>query len=174
MFTTISSFNQIKIEKKNTLVLCDIDDTLLYFPGCDEKCHEILKDLFKVNNNLNYDYELLKLKNMYRLINEPRHTDYIGFINMIKKIDKLEFLTARSQSYDEITQRQFKKLNIDNYNFKIHYTNNQISKGEYIKQNINLDKWEEVIFIDDYPSYIETVYNLYPQIKCYNFISKKY
>ncbi len=177
MFTTISSFNQIEIKKKNTLVLCDIDDTLLYYPDCDKKCQEILKDMFTIDKNLDYNLELINLKNMYKQINSPSHTDYIGFTNLIKKLEKTEgtlmYLTARSECYDKITKCHLKKIDIDKYNFKIHYTNNEISKGEYIKKFINLDEWEEIIFIDDYPSYIESVYNLFPQIKCYNFVVKK-
>ena len=111
---------------------------------------------------------------MYKHVHKPTPTDNDGFINMMNKISmtnsKLMFLTARTKNYDKTTQKQFNDINILSYDYGIHYTEAKITKGEYIKQNINIEEWDEVIFIDDYLSYIQSVKTLFPQIKCYNFI----
>ena len=44
-----------------------------------------------------------------------------------------------------------------------------MTKGEYIKANINLSQFDNVIFIDDYQSSIASVQALFPEIKCYLF-----
>jgi hypothetical protein len=93
---------------------------------------------------------------------------------MLKKIQqlggKLMFLTARNIISHEKTINDFKKSGLENpENFDIHYTNNQITKGEYIKQHNLIDGYKCISFIDDYPEYISSVLNIYPQINCYLF-----
>ena len=46
MTTTISSFTQLNLDKPRTLVLCDIDDTILHFPERDTFCKEIVDDFY--------------------------------------------------------------------------------------------------------------------------------
>lgn len=171
----ISSFNQVELTtNKKLLVLCDIDGTVLHFPDCDRFCNELIKDFCPNGpNEPTYNEELANLKSMYYRIREPSHTDYEGFVSMIKKINETEgkimFLTARHLDSDSWTKKQLKQIGINPEDFKIHYTGSKITKGEYIKEHINLDGWENIIFIDDYDSYIKSVTDLHPQIKCYKF-----
>jgi hypothetical protein len=61
----ISSFNDIQITKKKTLVLCDIDNTVLYYPDYNNKCLEIMK---KINNHFigeEFNKDFNNLCNMY-------------------------------------------------------------------------------------------------------------
>ena len=78
-------------------------------------------------------------------------------------------LTARSAEGDQYTRKQLTKVGINCDNLKIHYTNNMITKGEYIKSNIDISKYDEVICIDDYELYIMSILKVCPQIKCYLF-----
>jgi hypothetical protein len=98
-------------------------------------------------------------------------------MNMVKKIKecngKLLFLTARNKSNHNKTKQNLTQIGITYNDNDIHYTNNTISKGEYIKNNINVNDWDEIIFIDDYSTYIKSVSDLFPQIICYNFVVKK-
>lgn len=172
----ISSFNEIQITKTNTLILCDIDNTVLYYPDCVNKCLEIMKDF---NNNFpdeEFHKEFNDICNIYKTINKPTHTDYDGYINMVNKIKeysgKLLFLTARNNLSHNRTKKKLLDIGILCNNNDIHYTNNTITKGEYIKNNINVNEWDEIIFIDDYLSYIKSVSDIFPQIICYNFIVK--
>ena len=177
MNNQISSFNDVQITQNNTLVLCDIDDTILHYPECVNKCLEFMKDFIHELTEEEFNKDFNYFCNAYKTINKPTHTDYDGFMNMVRKIKacggKLLFLTARKKSFHDSTKKHLSQVGISYDDNDIHYTNNTITKGEYIKQNINVDEWNEIIFIDDYLSYIKSVSDLFPQIICYNFIVKK-
>jgi hypothetical protein len=172
----ISSFNDIKITKNNTLILCDIDNTVLHYPECNNKCLEIMKDLKNDLTEEEFNRDLNIFCNYYKILNKPIHTDYDGFINMVNKIkesnSKLLFLTARNKSFHNKTKEQLLHVGISCDDNDILYTDNIITKGEYIQNNININEWNEIIFIDDYLSYIKSVNDIFPNIICYNFIVK--
>ena len=174
MVKSINSFHEVELTKEKTLVICDIDETLLYYPGIESKCNVMIKDLKNILTEREFKRELNEIKIMYRTIVPPKHTDLDGFINMKNKLTnlngKLIFLTARCKEYDNFTKNQILKVSGLKDEFEIHYTNNQMSKGEYIKNNIPLELWEQVIFIDDMDSSIESVLQLDCNIQCYKFV----
>lgn len=110
----------------------------------------------------------------------PVMTDADGFHNLLNRIEKsnseIMFLTARAKNEknEKFTKKNFTDIGLDYDEYSIYYTNNNfISKGEYIKKNIiikeNNDKYREIIFIDDYESYIKTVNDILPNVICYKF-----
>lgn len=148
----IKSFSEIKINK-NTLIICDIDDTLLYTNKSTNLLTILCGDCLPV---------------VY-------HTDNLGFQELLKNIKNTEshicFLTARVNSTNckKITKIDFNDigLNYDDYNV---YHCGPIPKGEYIKKNISYDEYDEVIFIDDLDKNINNVIvNFGLKIKCYKF-----
>lgn len=170
MSDKIYSFKNIEI-KENTLVICDIDNTILHFPNCIKKIKEIIKSISDDD-----DIELPYLLNMYKLTNKPEPTDFIGFSNLLNKLEnnngKLIFLTARTEQPHEPTKKHLNTIGIDSNKFEIYYTNNKITKGEFIKNNIDLSNWSNIIFIDDFETNINSVINYFPEIKCYQFCIK--
>jgi hypothetical protein len=117
---------------------------------------------------------------MYYVMFAPVMTDDNGFHNLLNRIEKsnseIMFLTARENNEKNVkfTRKNFTDIGLDYDKYSIHYTdNNSISKGEYIKKNIiikeNKDKYREIIFIDDYESYIKTVNDVLPNVICYKF-----
>jgi hypothetical protein len=102
----------------------------------------------------------------------PKHTDYDGFNRLVRRVKQLggeiQFLTARDGQYHYITKLHFNHIGIDSDLFKINYTNAG-PKGEYIKKNINLLGYGEVLFIDDRDSFLMSVKTHHPQIICYKF-----
>jgi hypothetical protein len=177
MFSPINTFNDVKLLNQNTLVICDIDETLFYWKKRPQDFHQIIIEDFPDYTQKQVEEEAIDWLNMYRRMTQPSMTDSDGFNNLRKKIEslpnsKIIFLTARNncQSDDnKYTRKHFEsnKLNYDD--FAIHYTDNKISKGEYIKNNIKLDGYRDIIFIDDYVSYIKTVNDALPNIICYKF-----
>jgi predicted secreted acid phosphatase len=170
----ISSFNDVKIEKNNSLILCDIDNTILYYPDCEKRCLEIIKEICPDENSKEFKEEFRICCNKYKYITDPTHTDYNGFMNLLNKIkesnSKLLFLTARNkENYHNKTIKHLSHIGVPFDENDIHYTNATITKGEYIKKYIDIHKWNQIIFIDDYESYIKTVTDLFPQIISYNF-----
>lgn len=149
----ISSFEDLTI-KKNSIVLCDIDETILKYDGINERWW---RERFNSHYENNKDYDeadLNTLKDWKNFICEsnPKYTDEIGFINMLKEIkdtnSDLHFVTARTNDLVDITKKHFKDLNIDFYDGQIHYVGKGC-KGEYIKDKFKLTKYDMVIFIDD-------------------------
>lgn len=109
----------------------------------------------------------------YREMVSPILTDGPGFVELIKRMNsdsKIAFLTARTGGeFAKYTERDFQKLNIPYEPKSVFYTNNVISKGEYIKRYIKIDEFDQVIFIDDLEENHITVKKFCPRIECYKF-----
>lgn len=177
MLKFINTFNDIALTKENPLVLCDIDETILTYK------YDII-DFFNRHKLISPDAPFEEIKQyalddyyIYRILNNPSHTDQKGFKTLLEQIEKLNgeiiFITARSIGSTEMTKKHFKILNIDYKKYKIHYLSNLIQKGEFIKKNICMKENQEVIFIDDMGDNIENVKLLNPNIKCYQFIYER-
>jgi hypothetical protein len=178
MLKTISSFKEVELTNGvKTLILCDIDGTILHFPDCDNFCKEFIKKICPRGPiDPTYNSELENIKNMYMCVRPPMHTDYDGFVSMINNIKQMEgklmFLTARCINGDVWTKNHLTMIGVNPEDFEIHYTGARITKGEYIKRYIDLSRWCHVIFIDDYDLFIKSVNDLHPQIVCYKFEAK--
>ncbi len=177
MVETISTFNSVEINKERSLVICDIDDTIMYYPKNEilSHCKSIVQEVFPDLDETHelYQKELKELIDMYKIIKSPKHTDFDGFIKMVNRIKNLGgnlvFLTARNESSIKITTKQFGQIGLNYNDYRVYYTNNEITKGRYIKENIDLSMYNDVIFIDDYESYIQTVLDEFSFIRCYKF-----
>uniref|UniRef100_A0A6C0ITH1 FCP1 homology domain-containing protein n=1 Tax=viral metagenome TaxID=1070528 RepID=A0A6C0ITH1_9ZZZZ len=158
---TIASFNDIQLKISRPLVICDIDETILHFnPTIDQtksnQCNQPIK-----------------------IIYEPTHTDLDGFIELTKRINELKgkliFLTARKKEDESYTRNNFKSIGLNYDDYKVYYTNNKISKGEYIYNYIQTSDYDNIIFIDDRADYINSVLDYMPYVDCYLFyISNAY
>jgi hypothetical protein len=177
MYSIINSFESIEI-KPNTLVICDIDETIIHFE----------KNVYYFYNKLKEDFyedfstkELIDITTImyetHKLHNKPIHTDLKGFNQLLKKLEdnsgNLIFLTARNIKSDYITKNDLLNICINSYQYPIHYTNNNISKGEYISYFIDLDGVDEIIFIDDMDENLESFNYFFPKSKYYKFIYEK-
>lgn len=171
-FTTISSFEEVVLPSSGKpLIICDIDYTLI--------CPVYGADYF-INKFKNKD---TNEKVMYQIANEYsnrsfrlghiRQTDPKGFKKMVEQVEQMEgnliFLTARHVHGHKKTLDDLIKVGLGGLKFKIHYTNNQISKGEYIKMYKLTEGYDSVCFIDDYTEFIQSVVDLFPEINCYRF-----
>ena len=172
---SICKFNEISLTKEKPLIICDIDYTILHHDVKIEKFVNILKD-----NNLSFDDEkemLILAREMmhkYCHIFPPIHTDFDGFNALLDNVKFLNgeiiFLTSRDCSSEEYTSKQFDHLGLKYDNYGIYYTNNKISKGEYIKLNIDISRWGEIIFIDDLDFNLKSVFETIEDVKCYKFV----
>lgn len=171
----IDTFDMINIIS-NTLVLSDIDETILFYDDINQKWWKERNEYYM---NIYNTHELVSshsLDDWFKYIqeNKPKHTDKVGFENMLKRIEEtnssLMFVTARHPKFEEITKEHFNHLDIDSSKYEIHYLAG-ISKGEYIKNNIDISKHDQVIFIDDLVKNIKSVTdNFKDKIKTYHFI----
>ena len=164
---------------KKTLIICDIDNTILkYYDIPYEFINKLVKEDF---GTLYDDKEFIKYVNeyvsYYKLINYKKiiHTDNDGFVSLIEKLgndSEICFLTARKSTFKEKTIEQLSLIGINTNKYDIYYTDGCLDKGDYILKNMSyiIKKYENIIFIDDYKICIESVKKHFPQIKCFQFI----
>lgn len=180
MFKIINSFNEIIVYGPKTLVICDIDNTLFYWKKKSKDFYYLIpKDYALTDDEI--ENEASDFLKVYKTLCSPIMTDSIGFNNLLNKLNlltgsKIIFLTARTidiNNNNKFTRKHFEANNLVYDDYDIHYTNNSISKGEYIKTHINLNDYDEILFIDDYITYIKTVNDIFPNIKCYKFEIKQ-
>lgn len=180
MYHTISNFDNVKITKSNTLIICDIDETLLTWNKKLNDYHHVVKNYFNLLDNFNPTLEEIKkesqcLLNIHCTIYKPTMTDRKGFNNLLIRIEQTKseiiFLTARSYNVfnKRFTRQNFKDIGLDQDKYYIHWSGNCISKGKYIKEYVPINKYNDVIFIDDRESFIKTVSDILPNITCYKF-----
>ncbi len=172
-FRVINSFHDVTFDESlKPLVICDIDFTFIrplenidYY---ENKSQQLKKEGF-------HDVTAEKLMMYsYTSLGMVKQTDPVGFMQMIETIKKYDgkfiFLTARGIESHSKTMNDliFAGLNHPDQ-FEIHYTNNEISKGEYIKKTNLIDGYQHISFIDDYIAFISSVHNYFPDINCYLF-----
>jgi hypothetical protein len=166
----IHSFNQVVIKGSHTLILCDIDETLLRWNKSLEDIYNSYKMLYPHLDKSKLETLTENYYSIYRNTTSAIPTDLSGFMTLLARLGtegKLMFLTARSPSYH--TRDDLNNIGLQNYMFDIHFTANKIPKGEYIKKYIDFSRYNDVIFIDDNPNYINSVLINNPTIRCYLF-----
>jgi len=177
--TQINTFDMVnEIIIPNTLILSDIDETILFYEDINPKWWKEKNEYYM---NIYGDNELSQIQCLddwfkYIQHNKPLHTDKVGFENMLKKIEEtnstLMFVTARNPKFQKITQEHFDHLYIDNLKYEVHYLAG-CSKGDFIKDNIDISKYDQVIFIDDLVKNIKSVSDIFEnKIKTYQFVLK--
>lgn len=177
LINQISSFDQIPINLGNTLIICDIDDTLLYFPGLGpNKYNEIFDYYASTSSDMEtaINSAIAHWNNLFGMA-EPAHTDINGFRNLLLRLHLYNggicFLTARPshESNIEFTANNFSSLKLNYDEFKVFYSHT-IPKGEYIQTNIDLRGYTNIIFIDDMDHNLINVKSIFGnKIQCYKF-----
>lgn len=175
-YKTISSFQTIPIYPK-TLVLCDIDETILRFNGIDAKWwnNKIEKYYLETNSYMEADRKAyLEWKEIvHREL--PEHTDANGFKHFIEQVytlgGELVFVTARQHYMEELTRSHLKKVIGDmGSQFKLWICGDK-SKGIVIDNMIeDIKRYNKLVFIDDNEKHLNAVYNVFGnQIDYYRF-----
>lgn len=167
---------QFMVDGVSPLVICDIDHTLLRCSNDLSHYRNLVTSKYaeKVSFPVNVEHEATHMMNVDYCNGFVRQTDPEGFKQMLERIKQLDgrivFLTARDLSSHAKTLNDFRNAGFDHpERFDIHYTNNAITKGDYIR-SMDLDwGFQSVYFIDDYPSFLESVRQQCPHIQCFQF-----
>jgi hypothetical protein len=167
----IRSFSEIVITSQRTLILCDIDDTVLKWDRTLESC--IIEAVFlfpKESESFQRGFGQ-NLWIAYRETVPPIWTDQSGFMTMMGRLSpssRLVFLTARAGGeLAHWTRHDFESLGLTYDPSGVFYTGNKMTKGKFIKNHIPLEGFERVIFIDDLQENIDSVSGNFPDIQCY-------
>ena len=171
--TIIDTFKNIRFDNKlKPLVICDIDLTIIKPESNIEYYRNMLRPQFQDEKELaNMANSMFYMALGIGLI---KPTDKEGFNWLNEQVEKLGgkllLLTARGSSSHQKTLADLLRVGISNpHKYEIHYTNSQISKGEYIRKYKLLDDFQYISFIDDNPDYLSSVSAIYPHINCYLF-----
>lgn len=173
----IHTFSEIEVSP-NTLILCDIDDTLLHHPAINNAWVNAIYVFFTQKYYSTHGHynrvqsEIDTNQYLDTVFNEipMRHTDRDGFFAMIEKAADFAFVTARGSVAKEFTYSNLRSLDIDPEKYPVHFCWN-MDKGEYITQHFDVSKYDCVIFIDDQPRNLENVFLLvfHDNLKLYEF-----
>ena len=172
-FTIINTFKNIYFDiDKKPLVICDIDLTIIKPEYNIDHYRNILQTDFYIHEELE-DMAKYMFHNALGL-GFIKATDKEGFVWLNEEVEKrggkLILLTARGIISHEKTLKDLARAGIKNPDkYEIHYTNGIISKGEYIKKHNLLNEFQHISFIDDYPDYLSSAFDIYPHINCYLF-----
>jgi len=169
----INTFNTIQLpQDKKPIVICDIDLTFIRPSRDYNDIYNQMKPEYPDPKEL--DQVVNDMLHMCLNVGMVKQTDCEGFQKMLERINQLGgkflFLTARSSLSHEKTINDLKKAGLQNpEDFEIHYTGNEITKGFYILRNKLLQGYNHHIFIDDYPHFLESALQIYPDMNCYLF-----
>lgn len=140
MIKRISNFKRIKL-KENSIVLCDIDDTLLNF-------EHFIGDYWNTSNKVDHTYDIWfsLIENQIPLIS---HASFYTFLDEIHRTNsKLILITARSEKFKNGTLHHLKTVDIIFHD--IHFLNGNL-KGDFISKFYSKDihEFSDIHFIDD-------------------------
>jgi hypothetical protein len=171
MSTTIHTFDDVSITNEGTLIVCDIDDTLLKYEKNLGYFYKILKHSFPEINDI--ETHASNLYASYVKDRKPSATDYDGFIRLMKKVletkSKLIFITSRNECSKGYTEKEFSHIGICYSYFNVYYTNNEVSKGFFMEDKLDMDGIKDLIVIDDQISNLKSIKQRFPMAQCYHF-----
>ncbi len=162
MSIPISSFDSVEI-RENTLVLCDIDYTLLYPTETESSVNDLHELYTYYIRQYPFDREMvLRLaSDAYNARYPMRPTDPEGFDRMLRKIRstsgcELVFLTARSPNTVDYTASNFIQIGLVPEEHIIHFSDT-MPKGKYVSLRIPVTPYANVVFIDDLQSNLDNM-----------------
>ena len=174
-YQTIHSFHSVPI-LYNTLVLCDLDETLWKY------------------DEINVNWWRTHFQKMFNYVNEfekadeltinawtdhvkkrvPEYTDRDGFSKMLDRITNTNsdiiFITARTKEMEEFTKEHLGQMGDLLSIIPVHYVGQKQSKGDYILHNLDIFHYDHIVFIDDNLKNLISVYKTFwRKIKCFKF-----
>lgn len=170
---TINSFHQVEEEiTHKSLVILDIDDTVLTHPGItrewfDNRCLDYLNQGYPEDQAYT-----LAIRDWTNAVNSttPVMTDEKGLKSLYTKClqtdSNIIFLTARDPKLKEFTEAQ-----LDMYNIRFGPIYHSEQKGEFIRRYLSLvNYYHNVIFIDDQDYNLADVGTKNNHVKLFKFV----
>ena len=160
----IKNYDEIDVPN-NSLVILDLDETIIHFPYITGNWWENTKNAYKLINEKTADSrayaDWLYIITTY----SPNVLDEYTFNNLLKRIKETNssfiIVTARNIQLKEITQKHLKSCGI---NCDVYYS---LDKGIMINAIKKNYIYNHILFVDDNPKYIKQVEELNPEIHTY-------
>lgn len=164
----IKNYDEIIISS-NTLVIMDIDDTIIKFKSMNKTWWKDINEYYKCI----YDHitaRKLAYNDWHKIIATeiPELLDESLFFDLLNRIEtsnsKLILLTARDILIKPSTLKNLKDCNIDIHPDDVHH---DMFKGKKIKELCENCEYSHIIFIDDLLDNILDVEKTMPNVQCY-------
>jgi hypothetical protein len=176
-FPIILSFSEIlNLVSENTLVVLDIDETVLYYNGVNR---QYWNNLFSKYYAISNDYDQAEEESLLEWTEcikngSPKHTDKEGLESLFNQIKKykadLIFLTARNHLLKEDTKKHFEELGFPNNSIIFYNAENKGTKLKEIIKTFSKDLLN-IIFVDDLDKNLISVNEeLGNSVKCFKFL----
>ena len=174
----IGTFRDLDVRPKS-LVLLDIDETILFYENINERWWK---------EKVDYHVQLRKCDGPEAITHAaedwfehiqahlPKPTDAVGLDDLLDRIrrtnSELRFITARNPKYKHITELHLSHLGLGGLSGSVCYLGGA-SKGKYILNNIDTDKYDSIMFIDDLEHNIASVTDAmrdHARLETYQFV----
>lgn len=164
MFYHINSFSQINSIKPNTLVVLDIDETLITFHQVNtewwDNTYNKLLPSYKENTYTHV--ELIWTDHVSN--NNPILLDKDNLSNFLENIQRknceLILLTARDKSISSLTVKHLKFCGLDIHKSRIFYNRNKGDELKYIVTTM-FPYIQDIIFVDDLEDNLINIQNAF-------------
>jgi hypothetical protein len=152
--------------KPRTLVVLDIDETILKFPSIKKgwwtetfnRYYEIYLDYNKAEEKALHDWENLVIKDKAQLLDSDYFESFINKIN--DSNSELILLTARNDKLKELTKKHLIDCDINIPSHRIYHDRNKGKKLLDLVTNIYTNT-SQIIFVDDLESNVINVHETF-------------
>lgn len=164
MIKNINSFSQINSIKPNTLVVLDIDDTIMKFQQVDTEWWDNTYNRLYPSYKENTYTQVELLWTDYISNNKPIVADKANLYNFLDNVTnrncELILLTARDKSISLLTVKQLKECGLDIHWSRIFYSRTKGSELKYIVTTL-FPHIENIIFVDDLVENLVDIQNVF-------------
>lgn len=174
----IGTFRDVAV-RPNSLVLVDIDETILFYEQIDERWWQERTDYHVQSLNCDRPSAFVRAtEDWFAHIREhlPQPTDAAGFATLLGQIRRsnstLRLVTARNPKYKAITDAHLSHLGLGDLSGIVCYLSGA-SKGHYIRDNLAPGAYDSVVFIDDLAHNIASVaeaLRAHPRLETFQFV----
>ncbi len=173
---TINNFKNIII-KDNTLVLCDIDETIIKIKNIDREWWNNTKLFYSGFMEKKSEIEHASFSYWLKYVSkhQAEFTDKDGFLYLLDQIkntnnSNIIFITSRPEKCVSITKKHFNDIDLDYNSYQTYHLNFK-PKGEFVYNNIDISNFNNILFFDDHQGNLDNVYNYFGNlITLYKFV----
>jgi len=177
---SIGTFSDVEV-RPNSLVLVDIDETILFYEHIDGRWWQERIDHHMQSRTCDRASACARaIDDWFTHIQAhlPRPTDAAGLETLLGQIRRshstLRLVTARNPKYKDITEAHLSHLGFGDLSGSVCYLSGA-SKGQYIMDNLAPGAYDSVTFIDDLEHNIASVaesLRAHPRLETFQFVMR--
>lgn len=149
--------DSIYLSSENSILFCDIDDTILEFPDINKKWWYDKFEFYWNQTHSVVEAEERSLKDWIQHIEKNNPIPMIDMNNFKLHVgnNELVFITARNDYLHDLTMQHFMYCDFGT-DHEIIYTNGN-EKCNYIRERIKHKKYDHMAFVDDLENNLQQI-----------------